>query len=127
MTESTVAEVEPDLTTFTNRYPEPTEILKHGGLAGVEYCYVAGHNQRKYSDIKDDKGFGWSPINGVPVLTFAGPLGTVDTVIVMGKGEPILGADDNNGIRQWYVDVDIEESIGVPANPQSPVAELLKE
>ena len=77
--------------------------------------------------MKDERGFGWSPINDVPVLTFKGPMGTVDTVIVMGKGEPILGADDNNGIRNWFVDIDIEESIGVPANPDSPVADLIKD
>ena len=108
---------EPDPTYYENRYPEPDDICRQGGKAGVEYCYVAGHNQRKFTDEK------WSPIIGVPVLTIAGPAGTVDTVVVMGKGEPIKGADLDNGIRRWSVDIDLEEATGIPANPDSPIGE----
>ncbi|OGR29714.1 MAG: hypothetical protein A2139_02400 [Desulfobacca sp. RBG_16_60_12] len=111
----TTAPVEPDLTRFEGRYPEPDEICRYGGLPGVEYCYVAGQNQRKFVDM------GFSPITGVPALPFIGPLGTMDTVVVMGRGAPIQGAGDDNGIRRWFVDVDVEGTIGIPANPDSPV------
>ena len=109
------APVQPDLTRFEGRYPEPDEICRYGGRPGVEYCYVAGQNQRKFVDV------GFSPITGVPTLTFVGPKGTMDTVVVMGRGAPIQGAGDDNGIRRWFVDVDVEKVTGIPSSSGSPV------
>ena len=123
MSETAVAEVEPDLTHFTNRYPEPPEILRNGGLCGTKYCYVPGHRQRLYTELDPP----WSAVVDVPVLKFTGPLGTVDTVIVMGSGAPIKGAADDNGIREWFVDIELEEAIGVPASKDSPLVGVMAE
>ena len=116
MSETVTAQAEPDPTYFENRYPRPDELLRDGGLTGVQYCFVSGANQRKFAEDKDEEGYAWSPIKDLPALTFAGPKGTVDTVVLMGRGDPVTGAGDGNGIRLWFVDIDIEERTGIPTS-----------
>jgi hypothetical protein len=128
MSESVTAPVEPsptDLTYFKDRYPTLPELLAKGGITGVEYCLVSGSNQRKFAELKNEKGHIWSPIKDLPALTIEGPKGKVDTVILMGRGEPIRGSGDFNGIRAYFVDVDVEETVGIPANEDSPVWETM--
>jgi hypothetical protein len=117
-----MAEVQPDPTVFENRYPTLQELLRDGGLTGVEYCLVSGANQRLFGGDADPDGNTWSAVRDLPILTIKGPKGTVDTVVLMGRGNPVPGAGDYNGIRHYWVDVTLEEAVGIPANPQSPVA-----
>jgi hypothetical protein len=112
---------EVDLTRFENRYPTLPELLRDGGLTGVEYCLVSGANQRLFAEDTDENGKAWSPVRDLPALTVAGPKGTVDTVILMGRGDPIRGSGDFNGIRQYFVDVDLEEAVGIAASKKSPL------
>ena len=124
MSESTQAPVQPpDDTHFENRYPEPHGILRNGGLAGVTYYFVPGHRIRLYTEQDPP----CSLIDDVPVLKFSGPMGTADSVVVMGSGEPIKGAGDDNGIRSWRVDIELEETIGIPASPDSPLTAVMSE
>ena len=103
------------------RYPTLDDLLYRGGREGVEYCLVAGFNQRKFGEV------GFSGIREAPnsdtslVFSITGPKGTVPSVILMGRGEPIPGSDDYNGIRPYNVDVDVEEATGIPANDESPL------
>ena len=117
---------EGDPTVFINRYPTLDELLAKGGREGVEYCLVSGGNLRKFSQmespIEGRHGERWSPIRDLPTLTLIGPEGRVDSVVLMGRGDPTYGAADYNGIRSYYVDIAIEETIGLPANPDSPLA-----
>ena len=103
-----------DPTHFHMRYPTLRDLLSKGGREGVEYCLVAGHNLRRFTDG------GWSPIVGLPPLTIEGPKGLVDSVILMGRGEPIPGSDDYNGVRRYYVDIEVEDITGLPSSPDSP-------
>jgi hypothetical protein len=125
MSEETTTEALPDPTYFEGRYPTLEEMLSKGGLAGVEYCLVSGSRQKLFAEMKDDNGFSWSPIRDMPILTIAGPKGTVESVVLMGRGEPIRGAGDYNGIRHYFVDIALEEAVGIPANSESPVANLV--
>lgn len=100
-----------DPTYFHMRYPTLGDLLSRGGREGVEYCLVAGHNLRKFTD------YHWSAIVGLPPLTIEGPKGVAESVILMGKGDPIPGSDDYNGIRWYYVDIDIEEATGLASSP----------
>ena len=117
-TEPTMAQIgaDPvDPTHFHMCYPTLADLLSKGGLEGVEYCLVAGHNLKQFTDLH------WSAIRGLPPLTVTGPKGVVDSVILMGRGDPIPGSDDHNGIRHYYTDIYIEEVTGIPANPESPI------
>ena len=60
-------------------------------------------------------------VSGRAESRITGPKGTVPSVILMGRGEPIPGSDDYNGIRPYNVDVDVEEATGIPANDESPL------
>ena len=111
-----------DPTYFFMRYPKLSDLLYRSGIEGVEYCLVAGHNQARFTRTPDGDGKTWSAIQGLPPLTIEGPKGVADTVILMGKGTPIPGSDDHNGIRKFGVDIDVEETTGLPANPDSPLA-----
>ena len=103
------------------RYPTLDDLLYRGGREGVEYCLVAGFNQRKFGDV------GFSAIQEAPtsdtrlIFSITGPNGTVPSVILMGRGDPIPGSDDYNGVRPYNVDVDVEEATGIPANDESPL------
>lgn len=133
MTESSENQTEAprnhDPTYFENRYPHPEEILRHGGITGVEYCYVPGSRVKRYADWEDETGNHrkWSTIEGIPPLCFVGPLGAVDTVVLMGRGDPIPGTHDFNGARKFFVDKELEESTGIPAHRESPVFTLWEE
>lgn len=113
---------EGDPTVFLNHYPTLDDLLAKGGIEGVEYCLVHGKNLRKFSQMENMAKERWSPIRDLPTLTIIGPAGRVDSVVLMGRGDPTYGAADYNGIRQFYVDIDVEETTGLPANPESPLA-----
>ena len=117
----TTAPVESDPTYFKNHYPTLMDLLMDGGRPGVEYCQVCGSNQRSFAILKDDDDFTFSLVDGLPPYTVEGPRGKVDTVVLMGRGKPIEGAGDFNGIRKCSIDIDLEEATGIPANPQSPI------
>lgn len=102
-----------DPTYFHMRYPTLHDLLSRGGLEGVEYCLVAGHNLRKFTEEH------WSAIKGLPPLTIEGPKGVVDSVVLMGRGDPIPGSDDHNGIRWYYTDIFIEDTTGLPSDPNN--------
>ena len=113
---------EGDPTVFINQYPTLTDLLAKGGIEGVEYCLVHGKNLRKFAEMENAASERWSPIRDLPTLTILGPAGRVDSVVLMGRGEPTYGAADYNGIRHYYVDVDVEEDTGIAASPDSPLA-----
>lgn len=96
---------------FHGRYPAPEELLTHGGLPGFEYALVAGENASRF------KGDGWELVRQIPVLTVIGPDGEA-SVLLMGKGERIPGADPSNGVRVWWVDPALEKLTGIPLNPE---------
>lgn len=100
--------IDPDrLDTHFDRYPHPRELLRYGGLPGVEYCLVAGINIGKFERS------GWSQIRDMPSIS----IGRCDSVVVMGRGEPIAGADPTSSRRTWYYDTYIRDNSGVqPGN-----------
>jgi hypothetical protein len=82
----------------------------------------------------DAEGNTWSLILGVPTITIAGPKGTCDTVKLMGRGKPVEGAGDFNGVRVVVVDRVLEETTGilaqklpVPEEPKSAPAQGKKQ
>jgi len=111
--ESFTAGVESDPLFFENCYPDPYDELQNGGWPGISYAYVSVANQKKYMT---EFGLWLVPNNG-KVYTISGPKGQMDCII-MGHGEPIRGADPSNGLREWYVDHDLEEGTGVSADPK---------
>ena len=96
------------------RYPTLSELLYRGGREGIEYCLVAGYNQRKFMDQH-----GFDNLKEPPdaerklVFSIEGPKGIMDTVVLMGKCAPIPGSDDFNGVRDYGVDEDIIELTGL--------------
>lgn len=120
-TPQTFAPVEPDPTFFDGKYPTLFELLRDGGLTGVEYCLIKGSQLKHFSKLPDSEGNVWSPIADLPALTIRGPKGQVDTVLLVGRGRPVPGAGDYNGIRKYNVSIELEEEVGIPANPDSPV------
>jgi hypothetical protein len=119
---------EPDPTVFIDRYPTPNELLYRGGKEGIEYCLVAGERIGYFSRLKNEDGDSWSLIKSdrnsetVPTITIRGPKGVDESVVLMACGKPIPGSDDHNGVRRFYVDTVLEEKVGIPANPKSPVS-----
>jgi hypothetical protein len=131
---------EPDPTVFIDRYPTPNELLYRGGKEGIEYCLVAGERIGYFSRLKNEDGDSWSlrlknedgdswsliksdrNSETVPTITIRGPKGVDESVVLMACGKPIPGSDDHNGVRRFYVDTVLEEKVGIPANPKSPVS-----
>jgi hypothetical protein len=100
--------------THFDRIPHPKEIVRSGGLPGVEYCYVLGKNIGKWQKMsRGDKSQQWSLTRNIPVISIAGPKGFADSVVVMSRGIPIPGADPENGTRRWYVDNELISLTGL--------------
>ena len=96
-------------TTFVNRYPRLDELIPYGGDPGTKYCLVSGANTRKFF-LED----GWLEVDSLHAITIVGERGTVDTVKLMGKGQPIKGAAQGNGMREYNIDRDIMAETGIP-------------
>ena len=90
-------------TAFPDRYPRLDELLTHGGMSGVDYALVAGQNIGRFQK------HGWSQIKDMPSLQ----IGQCDSVLLLGKGDPIPGASDQNGIRCFYADRDLPALTGI--------------
>jgi len=113
------------------RYPRLNELLYREGREGVSYCLVAGYNIKKFENdfiinAKGEKIY-WSLVEGTRTYTIEGPNGVVDSVVLMGRGAPIPGSDDYNGVRPYYVDADVEEQTGLPSDPSNPESLPTKE
>lgn len=94
-------------TVFEGRMPDPTEVVRWGGWPGCEYLYAAVDRMDFYME---EHGYGL-PKDPVRV-TVKGPAGSC-RIIVMVKGEPIVGADPLNGIRPWAYDPTIKDKTGL--------------
>lgn len=92
---------------FEGRLPKLAEVLLWGGQPGVEYCYVDGSNIGAFQDI------GFEMIRDATVFGVLGPKGECPSILIMGRGTPIPGADPHNGIRVLGVDNHIRATTGV--------------
>jgi hypothetical protein len=92
---------------FEGRLPRLEEVLLWGGQPGVEYCYVDGSNIGAFQDL------GFEMLRDTSVFTVIGPKGMCHSVLIMGRGTPIPGADPQNGVRMLGVDNVIRESTGL--------------
>jgi hypothetical protein len=119
--EAPVGQDPTDPTHFHMRYPTLKELLRAGGIEGVEYCLVSANNLKKFGKLRDSEGNFWSPIRDLPALSISGPKGTAESVVLMGRGKPIPGACEFNGIRQYFVDSDLELETGLWADPDHPL------
>lgn len=108
------------LSKFEGRLPDPAELIAWGGLPGVRYAMVAGHN------VPEAKDMGWHLCRDVASITLVGPKGHVE-LVVMARGEPILGASPANGIRQWDYDPQLLSITGLnaPHTPDPEAEQLL--
>lgn len=97
--------------TFSGRYPNLCELVEKGGLPGVVYGLVPGELQVRM------QRYGWSPIENMPPISIEGPRGRVDTVLVMGHGQPIPGAPAGNGKRRFMIHYQLEEKTGLFVDP----------
>ena len=86
--------------------PQLRELLKNGGLPGVEYLQVAVHNLRLAQRE------GWTRVSGHQmVYTIVGPNGSCDCEL-FGSGEPISGQDPEGGARVCWIDMDVRQETG---------------
>jgi hypothetical protein len=92
---------------YEGRLPRLAEVLLWGGKPGVEYCYVDGANLGAFQSI------GFELVRDTDAFTVTGPKGECSSVVIMGRGTPIPGADPQNGIRVLGVDNKIRESTGL--------------
>lgn len=97
---------------FEGRLPQLDEVLLWGGRPGVQYCYVSGENLGAFQDI------GFDMVKDAQVFSVVGPKGQCSSVVIMGKGTPIPGADPQNGIRVLGVDNNIREITGLDSEAE---------
>lgn len=105
-----------DVTNFKERLPDPGEIARWTGKPGVEYLMIDARNLHTARSeppvLVEGKEYRWEICKEVPVYTVTGPLGEV-TLMVLGRGKPIEGADPANGIRRWFYDKDLLLKTGI--------------
>ena len=112
---------------FDGRLPRLVEVLRWGGQPGMEYCYVDGSNIGSFQDI------GFEMIRDASVFTVVGPKGACPSILIMGRGTPIPGADPHNGIRVLGVDNHIRTTTGLDmdegydAEKPAPIRKVSKE
>jgi hypothetical protein len=101
--------------TFHDRIPFGAEILRHGGIPGIEYCWVLPENIDKFeSAAPDEDGFAWSRVADWKwPIHITGPRGTVRRCQLYGRGTPIIGASPHSGLRRWHCDNDILKRTGI--------------
>lgn len=106
-----------DVSVFEGRLPDPAEILQWGGKPGVEYLIIDAANLHQALalppvELPDGTKDKWTSVKDVNVYQVSGPKGVV-TVMILGRGKPIPGADPANGIRKWSYDRSILTSTGL--------------
>lgn len=107
-----------DVANFAGRLPDPGELLRWGGQPGVEYLMIDSRNLHDATQlpavVRNGKSHKWVICRDVPIYTVSGPAGST-TIMVLGRGEPITGADPANGIREWFYDRTILTATGLKA------------
>lgn len=93
-----------------NGIPDAHELLRDGGMPGVEYALVAGQNVGYWTS---PEGGDWQLTKGAGVYTLIGPLAALNSVLLLCKGTPIEGAAPDSGPRKWWIDADILEATGL--------------
>jgi hypothetical protein len=106
---------------FKGRLPDPTEVVRWGGLPGCNYAFVTDAKLGQY------RRAGWviAPGTDSLLLTVEGPKGSCDIFVIV-SGKPIAGGDPANGIRYWHYDPQILERTGLVGPYPDPVAEAAK-
>ena len=89
---------------FEGRYPELEDFFDGGGLPGVEYALVLAQDALGYE--------GYEAIVGMTPFSVSGPDGTA-TCTLLGKGQPIKGADKSNGVRVYEIAGAVDEATGL--------------
>ena len=81
------------------------EVLRHGGLPGVEYCWVAPESTAKFLDAgPNDEGFTWAQVRDWHwPITIVGPRGSVRAAQLFARGAPIPSASPHSSTRRWFV------------------------
>jgi hypothetical protein len=105
-----------DVKTFEGRLPDPAEVIQWGGKPGVQYLMIDSRNLHEARNeppiVIDGKEHRWGPIKDMDVYQVVGPQGGT-TIMVLGRGKPIPGADPANGVRRWSYDRTILETTGL--------------
>lgn len=102
-----------DEAVFHNRYPYPHELVRHGGIVGIEYCLIPAEKITQYSNM------GWRQVNRVDPITIIGPKSKRDSIMLVCRGEPIPGSVRAGGLREWYVAQEIIDATGIVENIDS--------
>lgn len=94
--------------------PFGAEVLKHGGVPGVEYCWVAPESIPKFENAgPSPEGYFWARIGDWRwPINIRGPRGVIYSCQLYGRGEPIPAASPHSGLRKWYVDTVILDRTG---------------
>lgn len=101
--------------TFVGRIPFGHEVLMHGGMPGVEYCWVLPENLNRMTSLKPTEGseHRWNFCSFRWQITVEGPRGTVRGLLLLARGEPIRTAAPQSGRRKWYCDNEIYVRTGI--------------
>lgn len=87
--------------------PTLRELLRNGGLPGVEYAQVCTAHFKRAQNEK------WKDVQGAKCYTIVGPKGRAD-MILKAKGVPLSG-NTESGARVCYIDKGIETLTGLSA------------
>lgn len=105
-----------DVGTFEGRLPDPAELIQWGGKPGVEYLMLDSRNLHEATNLPPKiiagKPCKWGLCKEVQVYQVSGPSGST-TIMILARGEPIVGADPSNGIRKWFFDRSILTTTGL--------------
>lgn len=97
---------------YYDHIPQLSELLRRGGLPGVEYAQVHVQNVVK---ARDPEFGGWGRIRDAQTYTIGGPRGEVHCELLC-RGKPIRGVGPDSGARVCWVDDEVYELTGHP-NP----------
>jgi hypothetical protein len=104
-------------TTEFEALPDPRDIFPNGGVVGLEYAYVLGHNIGFYTDPRLPLEDRWELVRGAPVYR----IGPANNVLLICRGLPVPGADPASSCRTWYVDPELDDLLsGMDTPPTSP-------
>lgn len=85
-----------------DKYPDPREFLRYGGIPGVSYCYVLTARMDKATQA------GWSTINNMPVFRVRG-----HSMTIMAKGRPSLRAAPGTSRCIFFLDDEAPKVVGL--------------
>ena len=97
-------------TVYDGRFPSLSDMLRQGGLPGVEYFLCNSANIAGYQAQSADL------VAGLPAFEIRGPRG-VASAFLMCRGNPIPGADPLNGVRRYAIDPQLVGATGL--DPES--------